>query len=197
MSNSNPALHDPSQADEKAPERFKVRFETTKGDFELDVHRQWAPRGADRFYNLVQVGFFEDIALFRVIDGFMAQFGIHGDPSVASKWREARIEDDPVKESNTRGRISFATAGPNTRTTQLFINFGNNSSLDGMGFAPFGEVTEGMKVVDSIYKGYGEGAPQGAGPNQMRVQSQGNKYLKADFPKLDYIKQVEIVDEDG
>lgn len=194
MSKGNPALHDPSQADEKAPERFKVRFETTKGDFELDVHREWAPRGADRFYNLVQIGFFEDIALFRVIEGFMAQFGIHGDPPVASKWREARIKDDPVKESNRRGRISFATAGPNTRTTQLFINFGNNSSLDGMGFAPFGEVTEGMKVVGSVYKGYGEGAPQGAGPNQMRVQSQGNKYLKADFPKLDYIRQAEILE---
>ncbi|HSR70435.1 MAG TPA: peptidylprolyl isomerase [Acidobacteriota bacterium] len=197
MSNSNPALRNPSQADQEAPQRFTARVETTQGDFKIDVHRQWAPRGADRFYNLIKIGFFEDIALFRVISGFMAQFGIHGDPSVSSAWRDARIKDDPVKKSNTRGRISFATSGPNSRTTQLFINFGDNSGLDGQGFAPFGEVSEGMRVVDSIYKGYGEGAPHGAGPDQMRIQSRGNPYLKKDFPKLDYIKKVEIVDEDS
>ncbi|MDA8130668.1 MAG: peptidylprolyl isomerase [Elusimicrobia bacterium] len=186
-------LKDPSKAVEKAPATFKVKFATTKGDFTLEVHRDWAPLGADRFYNLVKAGFFTDIAFFRVIDGFMAQFGIHGDPAVAAAWRGARIQDDPVKESNEKGYISYAMAGPNTRTTQFFINYGNNSRLDGMGFSPFGKVVDGMKVIDSIYSGYGEGAPSGMGPDQGKVQMQGNAYLKASFPRLDYIKGAELL----
>jgi peptidyl-prolyl cis-trans isomerase A (cyclophilin A) len=186
-------LKNPALANEKAPENFKVKFNTTKGSFTLEVTRAWSPLGADRFYNLVKAGFFTDIAVFRVIDGFMAQFGIHGDPAISAVWRGARIQDDPVKQSNGRGYISYAMAGPNTRTTQFFINFGNNASLDGMGFSPFGKVTEGMDVVDSIYSGYGEGAPRGMGPDQGMVQMQGNEYLKKSFPKLDYIKNAELL----
>ncbi len=192
--NPHPALQDPSQANENAPEEFRVRFETSKGNIELDIHRDWAPRGADRLYNLVRIGYFQDIAFFRVIDGFMVQFGIHGDPSVNSIWRSARIPDDPVQRSNKRGTVSFATAGPNTRTVQMFINYADrNSFLDSQGFSPIGEVASGMDVVDSLYNGYGEGAPQGNGPNQGRVQSEGNSYLKSSFPNLDYIHSAEIV----
>lgn len=186
-------LTDPSKLTEKAPESFKVKFETTKGNFTVEVTRSLAPNGADRFYNLVRSGYFKDVAFFRVIAGFMCQFGIHGDPKVSAAWREASIPDDPVKASNTRGAVTFATAGPNTRTTQLFINFGNNSRLDGMGFAPFGKVVEGMDVVDKINNEYGEGAPRGRGPDQGRVQKEGNAYLKKDFPNLDYIKSATIV----
>lgn len=186
-------LKNPAKAVEKAPETFKVKFETTKGDFTLEITRAWSPLGADRFYNLVKAGFFSDIAFFRVIDGFMVQFGIHGNPEIAGIWRGARIKDDPVKQSNAKGYISYAMAGPNTRTTQFFINFGNNANLDGMGFSPFGKVTEGMGVVESIYSGYGEGAPNGMGPDQGLVQLQGNKYLKAEFPKMDYIKSAELL----
>ncbi|HNT97206.1 MAG TPA: peptidylprolyl isomerase [Elusimicrobiales bacterium] len=188
------ALLNPSQLTEQAPASFKVLFKTTKGDFTLEVNRDWSPLGADRFYNLVKNGYFTDIAFFRVIGGFMAQFGIHGEPKVSAAWRGARIQDDPVKESNKRGYISYAMAGPNTRTTQLFINFGDNSQLDSMGFSPFGKVVSGMEVVDAIYNGYGEGAPNGRGPDQGRVQMQGNAYLKADFPKLDYIKSASTID---
>ncbi len=189
----NPALLDPSLAKAKAPEQFKVKFETTKGNFVLQVTRSWAPQGADRFYNLVKIGFYNDLAFFRVIDGFMAQFGISGDPKINTKWDPATISDDPVKESNKHGTISFATAGPNTRTTQLFINFADNTMLDKSGFAPFGKVIEGMTVVDNLYKEYGEGAPRGMGPSQGLIQSQGNSYLKSHFPKLDYIKNLSVV----
>lgn len=184
-------LMDPSKANEKAPEEFTVKLETTKGDVFIDVHRSWAPKGADRIYNLVKIGYYDDVAFFRVINGFMAQVGISGDPKVNSVWRNARIKDDPVEQSNTRGMVSFAMAGPNTRTTQFFINFGNNSRLDGMGFAPFGKVRN-MDVVDKIYDGYGEGAPRGKGPSQGKLQMEGNKYLKAEFPKLDWIKKATI-----
>lgn len=192
---SNPAaLTDPSKATLKAPETFKVKVVTTKGDFTLAINRSWSPNGADRFYNLVEAGFFKDIAVFRVIDGFMAQFGIHGDPAIAAKWRAANIPDDPGgKTSNTPGKITFATAGPNTRSTQFFINFGNNGMLDGQGFTPFGEVSEGMDVVNKIYKGYGEGAPRGRGPDQGRAQAEGNAYFKKDFPELDYIKSMTVL----
>lgn len=186
-------LKNPSKAVEKAPETFKVKFSTTKGDFTVEVTRAWAPLGADRFYNLVKNGYFTDVAFFRVISGFMMQFGIHGDPEVSAAWRPARIQDDPVKQSNARGYITYAMAGPDTRTTQLFINFGDNSQLDSMGFSPFGKVTEGMNVVDSIYAGYGEGAPRGMGPDQGRVQLEGNKYLKAEFPRMDYIKSAALL----
>ncbi|TNF32101.1 MAG: peptidylprolyl isomerase [Deltaproteobacteria bacterium] len=188
-------MKDPSKLNEQAPDSFKVKLVTTKGDVVVEVHRDWAPRGADRFYNLVKNGYYTDIAFFRVIQTprpFMAQFGISGDPALNPIWREARIDDDPVKETNTRGRITFATAGPNTRTTQLFINYGNNSNLDGMGFAPFGEVVSGMEVVDSLYGGYGEGSPRGRGPDQGKLQAEGNPYLKASFPELDYLKSAEI-----
>lgn len=190
---SAPAYAEPSKLTEKAPDSFKAQFDTTKGKFTIEVTRSLSPNGADRFYNLVRSGYFKDIAFFRVIPGFMCQFGIHGDPAVAAKWREANISDDPVKGSNTRGMITFATAGPNTRTTQLFINFGDNVRLDGMGFSPFGKVVEGMDVVDKINGEYGEGAPGGMGPNQGRVQMQGNAYLKKDFPNLDYIKSASVV----
>lgn len=188
-----PDLMNPAALKEQAPASYKVRFDTTKGAFTIQVDRAWAPRGADRFYNLVKHGFYNDVHFFRVISGFMVQFGIHGDPKVAAHWREARIADDPVKLSNTRGTVSFATAGPNTRTTQVFINFADNSSLDAMGFAPFGKVVAGMNVVDSINAEYGEGAPRGRGPDQGRLQREGNAYLKQGFPRMDYVKKATIV----
>jgi peptidyl-prolyl cis-trans isomerase A (cyclophilin A) len=190
------ALRNPriSAMTQTAPALFKAKFETNKGDFIVEVHREWAPNGADRFYNLVKNSYYDEVRFFRVISGFMAQFGIHGDPKVSAIWRGERIQDDPVKESNTRGFITYATAGPNTRTTQLFINYGNNVGLDRQGFAPFGRVVTGMEVVDQLYAEYGEGAPQGAGPNQARVQQEGNAYLSSQFPKLDYIKKTTILE---
>jgi peptidyl-prolyl cis-trans isomerase A (cyclophilin A) len=191
---AHPALTDPSQATKEAPDEFKVKVHTTKGDFVIAVHKKWAPKGADRFYNLVDIGFFDDAAFFRAIDGFMVQFGISGYPAVNEAWKQSDIQDDPVSQSNKRGYVTFATRGENTRTTQLFINYKDNGNLDKMGFAPFGEVVEGMEVVDKLYKGYGEGAPRGRGPSQGKLQKMGNAYLKADFPKLDYIESMEIVD---
>ena len=190
---SSSDLTSPAKLTAKAPDSFKVKFDTSKGNFTVEVTRSLAPHGADRFYNLVRAGFFKDVEFFRVIPGFMCQFGINGDPKVAAAWREAQIPDDEVKGSNTRGAVTFATAGPNTRTTQLFINYGDNSRLDHMGFSPFGKVVEGMDTVDKINGEYGEGAPQGAGPDQGRVQREGNAYLKKDFPRLDYIKSATIV----
>ena len=190
---AHPAMKDPSKATEKAPEEFIAVFETTKGDIEVTVTREWAPAGADRFYNLVKIGYFQDIAFFRVIAGFMGQFGIHGDPAVNELWRDAKIKDDPKADiSNSPGRLSFATSGPDSRTVQLFINLGNNGRLDGMGFTPFGEVTEGMDIMKSIYSGYGEGAPSGRGPSQHLFQAQGNALLKKSFPEMDYIKSARI-----
>src|SRR5580658_105903 len=186
-------LANPAALNEQAPATYKVQFDTSKGPFVIEVHRDWAPNGADRFYNLVKNGFYDNDRFFRVVTGFMVQFGINGDPKLSSVWREARIKDDPVKQSNGRGMITFATAGPNTRTTQVFINFADNAALDGQGFAPFGQVTSGMNVVDALYSGYGEGAPSGGGPEQGRVQSEGNAYLTSSFPKLDYIKSATIV----
>ena len=185
--NNMQALLDPQSANLTAPAAFKVKFKTTKGDFTVEVTRAWAPLGADRFYNLVKIGYFSDMAFFRVVDGFMVQFGIHGDPAVNAKWRGARIQDDPVTQSNNTGYVTYAMAGPNTRTTQLFINFGNNAGLDSQGFSPFGKVSEGMNVVESIYSGYGDAAPRGMGPDQGRAQMEGNAYLKKDFPKMDFI----------
>jgi peptidyl-prolyl cis-trans isomerase A (cyclophilin A) len=196
-SSVSPGFSDPAKLTEKAPDDFKAQFDTTKGKFTVEVTRSLSPNGADRFYNLVHSGYFSDIAFFRVIPGFMCQFGIHGDPDVSAKWRDANISDDPVKGSNTRGTITFATAGPGTRTTQLFINFGDNTGLDGQGFSPFGKVTDGMDVVDKINSEYGEGAPNGRGPDQGRVQMEGNAYLKKDFPNLDYIKSAIIVPADS
>lgn len=190
---SSPLLN-PAAATETAPETFDVKLETTQGDMIIEVHRAWSPKGADRFYNLVKLGYYNDIAFFRVISGFMAQVGIHGTPEVNTAWRSARIEDDPVVESNKPGFVSYAMAGPNTRTTQFFINFSDNSRLDGMGFSPFGKLKDGgLEVLNKLHAGYGEGAPGGNGPAQGRIHSEGNTYLKAEFPRLDYIKTATIM----
>jgi len=185
-------LGNPAALTEQAPAAYKARFETSKGAFVIDVRREWAPLGADRFYNLVKSGFFDEGRFFRVVSNFMVQFGINGNPQVSTPWRNAQIKDDPVKQSNKRGFITFATSGPNSRTTQVFINFGDNSRLDGMGFAPFGQVSAGMNVVDELFSGYGEGAPSGRGPNQGRIQSEGNAYLTKDFPNLDFVRKATI-----
>jgi peptidyl-prolyl cis-trans isomerase A (cyclophilin A) len=187
-----PALLDPSSSLEKAPDVFKADFTTTKGNFVVEVHRDWAPLGADRFYNLVKIGYYDDIAFFRDVAGFMVQFGIHGRPDVNAAWHAATIQDDANRKSNTRGTVCFAMAGPNTRTTQLFVTFGDSSFLDNQGFSPFGEVVSGMDIVDSLYNGYGEGAPQGKGPDQGRITNEGNAYLHAEFPNLDYIKTARL-----
>ena len=190
----------PKKATETAPDTYEVLFETTQGNIVIEVQRSWAPLGADRFYNLVKMGYFTDVAFFRAIKGFMTQFGIHGDPKVAQMWRNARIQDDPVTQSNMRGYITFATSGKHSRTTQLFINTNDNNNLDAMGFSPFGKVSEtkggGMKVMDALFMGYGEGAPRGRGPNQMYIQQKGNEYLKEKFPKLDYIKKARLCNDD-
>lgn len=186
-------LMDPSSMTARAPARFSVRLDTSAGDVVIDVHRSWAPHGADRFYNLVRSHYYDDVAFFRVITGFMAQCGIHGRPDVNHVWQNANIPDDPVVQSNTRGRVTFATAGPGTRTTQFFINYGDNTNLDAMGFSPFGEVRD-MEAVDALESRYGEGAPDGLGPQQGRIQSEGNAYLRAEFPDLDYIEHATIVE---
>jgi len=181
-----------SMEQRQAPDQFRVLLSTTKGDLLLEIYREWAPLGVDRFHHLVSIGYYQNIAFFRAINGFMIQFGIHGNPEINAVWQSNRIKDDPVQSSNTTGVISFASAGPNTRTVQLFINTQDNSTLDRMGFAPFGKVidmtpdTPGMEVLRSIYTGYGEGAPRGQGPSQGLLQSQGDAHLKK-FPKLDYI----------
>ena len=185
-------LANPAALNETAPATYKARFDTSKGVFVIDVHRDFAPLGADRFYNLVKNGFYDDDRFFRVISGFMVQFGINGDPKLSNVWRNARINDDPVKQSNKRGFISFATQGPNTRTTQVFVNFGDNGRLDSLGFSAFGQVTSGMNVVDSLYSGYGEGAPNGRGPDQGQIQFVGNPYLEKAFPNLDYVKKATV-----
>jgi peptidyl-prolyl cis-trans isomerase A (cyclophilin A) len=197
MGQATAALKNPAGLKETAPATYQVNFDTSVGTFVVEVRREWAPNGADRFYNLVKNGYFDDVRFFRVIPDFMVQFGIHGDPALNTVWREARIPRDPVKQSNARGYVTYAMQGgpqgPDTRTVQVFINFGNNAGLDGQGFAPFGRVTQGMNVVDKIYSGYGEGAPAGKGPDQGRVQTQGNAYLTKEFPRLDYIKKATIV----
>jgi len=187
---SNAALKNPAALKDMAPATYKVDFDTSAGTFVVEVHRDWAPNGADRFYNLVKNGYYDDVRFFRVVPGFMVQFGISGDPALNKVWQPARIPRDPVKQSNTRGYVTYAMQGgpqgPDTRTTQVFINFGDNAGLDAQGFAPFGRVTKGMEVVDKINSGYGER------PDQSRVQAEGNAYLTKDFPKLDYIKKATI-----
>jgi len=185
-------LSNPPALREQAPPVYKAKFDTTKGTFVVEVHRDWAPNGADRFYNLVKNGFYDNVRFFRVISGFMVQFGIHGDPKISAPWREAQLKDDPVKQSNKRGYITYAMAGPNTRTSQVFINFGDNASLDSQGFSPFGRVVTGMEVVDKLNAEYGEGAPRGRGPDQSRMQMEGNAYLTKDFSRLDYVKKATI-----
>lgn len=185
-------LSNPGALTEKAPEVYKAKFETSKGAFVIEVRRASAPLGADRFYNLVKNGYYDNCRFFRVIAGFMVQFGINGDPNLNTAWRQARIQDDPVKESNTRGTVSFATSGKNSRTAQVFINFANNANLDSMGFSPFGKVVEGMSIVDSLYSGYGEGGQGRSGPDQFKIQTEGNAYLTKGFSKLDFIKSATI-----
>ena len=177
---------------EQAPASYKVKFDTSKGVFVLQVTRAWAPLGADRFYNLVKSGFYDNVRFFRVISGFMVQFGISGDPAVMAGWRDAPIKDDPVTQSNKRGTITFAMAGPNTRTTQVFISFADNDRLDASGFSPFGRVLSGMDVVDKLNPEYGEGAPRGRGPDQSRMQREGNAYLTKEFQRLDFVKKATI-----
>ena len=176
-----------------APDRYSVELTTTKGPIIIDVDRNLAPRGADRFYNLVTIGYYTEVAFFRVVAGFMAQAGIHGDPAVNKVWRNARISDDPVVGQNTVGTVSYATSGRDARTTQFFINFRDNRRLDGMGFSPFGSVRD-IKTVEALYDGYGEGAPNGQGPMQGRVHREGLAYLRAEFPKLDYIQSARLID---
>jgi peptidyl-prolyl cis-trans isomerase A (cyclophilin A) len=183
------SLLNPASLHATAPNLFKAQFMTTKGDFVVEVHRDWAPMGADRFYNLVKNGFFTNAAFFRVVPGFIVQFGLNANPAVNKAWEHANIKDDPVMGTNSRGMLVFATAGPNTRTTQLFINFGNNAGLDRQGFAPFGTVTEGLDVVDKIYSGYGER------PDQQRITEEGDAYISKNFPMIDKIKSARIVPE--
>ena len=170
-----------------APETFRVRFETSCGDFTVEVQRKWASNGADRFHELVKAGFYDECRFFRVVPGFVVQWGMNGDPAVYTKWKDREIKDDKVTESNLKGFITFASRGPDTRTCQLFINLEDNQRLDNLGFAPFGKVIEGMDVVEKINAEYGQS------PNQSLIQEQGNEYLKAKFPKLDYIKKATIV----
>jgi peptidyl-prolyl cis-trans isomerase A (cyclophilin A) len=182
-------LRTPSQLTEKAPETFKAKFDTSKGVIVIEVHRDWAPLGADRFYNLVKNGFYDGCRFFRVLDGFMAQVGMNGDPSIQRVWGNANFRDDPVKGSNKRGYVTFAKASaPNSRSTQFFINYGDNSRLDADGFAPFGQVETGMDLVDMLYKGYGSSNV----PDQGRITAEGNTYLMKEYPKLDFIKKATI-----
>lgn len=187
------SLQNPAALNEKAPDVYWAKFDTTKGSFVIKVTRDWAPNGADRFYNLVKNGFYTNASFFRVIPGFIVQFGINADPNVSAVWHDADIQDDPVKQTNSAGTVTFATAGPNTRTTQVFINLADNSRLDPQGFAAFGAVTDGMNVAESFYSGYGEGAPMGSGPDQQLIQSQGEAYLAANFPKLDHITSATVL----
>ncbi len=181
------ALRTPSKLKEQAPATFRASFDTSAGPFVVEVTRAWAPIGADRFYNLVKHGYFNGNRFFRIVPNFIVQFGLYGDPKIGALWRNANIPDDPVTQSNKRGTLVFATAGPNTRTTQLFINFRDNAGLDSRGFAPFGVVVSGMEVVDKLNPEYGEQ------PEQPEIQAQGNAYLNKNFPKLDYIKTATIV----
>jgi peptidyl-prolyl cis-trans isomerase A (cyclophilin A) len=184
---TDPALLHPTKLTAKAPAHYRVAFKTTAGNFDVTVTRSWAPRGADRFYNLVKHGFFNNASFFRVVPGFVVQFGINANPRVTQAWNAASIKDDPVKQSNREGYLSFASSGPDSRTTQIFINLAENKNLDGMGFSPFGKVTSGMAVVKKIYGGYGEA------PDQSAISSQGKSYLDKNFPALDRIISAKVV----
>ena len=184
---TSPALSAP------APEQYFVRFQTSRGDFLVEVNRAWAPLGADRFYNLVRHGYYDSARFFRVLPDFVVQFGIPADTTLSRIWSGQQIPDDSVSQSNQRGFVSFASGGPGTRTAQVFINLADNRRLDGLGFAPFARVIEGMEVVDDFYAGYGEGAPRGRGPAQDRMEAEGNAYLEREFPLLDYIVSARVV----
>jgi peptidyl-prolyl cis-trans isomerase A (cyclophilin A) len=189
MGQTTERLKDPSQLGERAPDRFRARFDTSQGTFMIAVEREWAPIAADRFYNLVKNGFYDESRFFRVLEGFMAQFGLHADPAIQSAWRSANLIDEPVKQSNTRGTVSFTRESvPNSRYTMVFINFKDNSYLDADGFAPFGRVVSGMDVVDRLYSGYGR---QNV-PDQRRILREGNAYLAAEYPRLDFVKTASV-----
>lgn len=185
-------LFAPKRLTGTAPTAFRVRLATSVGDVVIQVHRTWSPNGVDRFYNLVKNGFYDDTRVYRVLPDFMAQFGLNGDGRINVAWKNSIIVDDPVVQSNTRGRVSFAKGGPNSRTTEVFIDLRDNPALDGRGFSPFGEVVEGMDVVDHFYDGYGDGPPRGDGPYQAQAQVQGNRYLDATFPKLTRIVSARV-----
>ena len=189
---SKAKLRTPAALKDTAPETYKAKFDTSAGVFVIEGHRDWAPNEADRFYNLVKYGFFDDCRFFRVIPNFMVQFGINGNPVITKAWKDATMKDDPVKQSNKRTFVSFAQTGlPNSRSTQVFINYvDRNTFLDrsGQGFAPFGQVISGMEVVDKLYSGYAEQAQQQA----QRIEAEGNAFLAKSFPKLDYIKKATI-----
>ena len=185
------ALLHPAKLNAKAPQLFTATFKTTKGTFQIEAHRTWAPRAADRFYNLVKSGFFDGVIFFRVVPRFVVQFGISPYPSVSTAWQNATITDDLPTVRNTRGGVTFAAAGPNSRTTQVFINLGNNTNLDQSGFAPFGAVVSGMDVVDKLYSGYADTPTQ----QQVEMESQGNAWLNKNYPKLDSIKTARVTAE--
>jgi peptidyl-prolyl cis-trans isomerase A (cyclophilin A) len=183
-----PSLKNPASLNEKAPESYKVRLDTSAGPVVIQVTRAWAPLGADRFYNLTKNGFYDGARFFRVLSGFMAQVGMNGDPAIQKVWGRANFNDDPVKQSNKRGFVTFAKTGaPNSRSTQFYINYGDNSSLDAQGFAPFGQVISGMEAVDKLYS-YGKSNV----PDQSMITAEGNAYLQRDYPKLDFIKKATI-----
>jgi len=179
---------------ERVPEVYRVKFETTKGTFEVGVHRAWAPHGADHFYDLVKTGYYDGNRFYRVVRNFVAQWGISGDPNLSRIWAQATIPDDPVKQSNKKGTVTYAMSGPGSRTTQVFINLKDNSAaLDKSGFAPFGKVVSGMEIVENLYHSYGDMAPRGGGPDPKFIETQGNAYLESRFPRLDIIKKATVV----
>ena len=185
---AQPSLKNPTSLTDKAPATYRVKLDTSAGPVVIEVHRDWAPLGADRFYNLVKYGFYDNVRFFRVIPGFMAQGGMSGDPAIQKLWGRNNINDDPVKQSNKRGYVTFAkTAAPNSRSTQIFINYADNSSLDSQGFAPFGQVVSGMETVDK-FESYGRNNV----PDQGMITAEGNAYLQRDYPKLTVIKKATI-----
>ena len=192
----NPLLY-PKSLHETAPETFRASFETTAGDFTIEVRREWAPLGADRFYNLVKNGFYDDQRIYRVVEGFMVQFGIHGDPLVDYQWHDELLLDDPVVATNSRSRVSFAKGGANSRTVEIFISYRNNSDLDALGFSPFGEVVDGMDVVDAFYAEYGDGPPRGQGVYQAQAHATGEEYFAAEFPELDRVVRAWVEEGDA
>lgn len=189
------SLLNPNPADlaQPAPDSFKVLFETSKGHFTVQAYRAWAPSGVDRFYFLAKNEYYDGNRFFRVLPNFVVQFGINGDPKISEAWEKRTIQDDPVKQSNQAGVVTYAMGGPNTRTTQLFISKRDNGRLDSLGFAPIGKVTDGMHVVEQLYAGYGEGPPRGGGPDQGKIRMQGNGYLDSQFPRLDSIVKARVV----
>ena len=188
MAAAQASLKNPASLTEKAPATYKVKLDTSAGPIVIEVHREWAPLGADRFYNLVKNGFYDGARFFRVLPGFMAQVGMNGDPAIQKVWGRSNFNDDPVKQSNKRGFVTFAKTGaPNSRSTQFYINYADNSNLDPQGFAPFGQVVSGMEAADKLYS-YGR---QNV-PDQGMITNEGNAYLQKEYPKLDFIKKATI-----